>query len=106
MSLDKQHEQIKDQIEDRIQDLVQEAAPVRRVKKASGTVINNKLKELGILSVKVNEEGRKRTITNEKSEGYGIERELRFFNGRPYEQIVYNDIGKEFLLNNICMLME
>ena len=33
MSLDKQHEQIKDQIEDRIQDLVQEAAPVRRVKK-------------------------------------------------------------------------
>ena len=33
MSLDKQHEQMKDQIEDRIQDLVQEAAPVRRAKK-------------------------------------------------------------------------
>ena len=33
MSLDKQHEQMKDKIEDRIQDLVQEAAPVRRVKK-------------------------------------------------------------------------
>ncbi len=33
MSLDKQHEQMKDQIEDRIQDLVGEAAPVRRVKK-------------------------------------------------------------------------
>ena len=33
MSLDKQHEQMKDQIEDRIQDLVQQAAPVRREKK-------------------------------------------------------------------------
>lgn len=33
MSLDKQHEQMKDQIEGRIQDLVQEAAPVRREKK-------------------------------------------------------------------------
>jgi 23S rRNA (adenine2503-C2)-methyltransferase len=33
MSLDKQHEQMKDQIEGRIQDLVEEAAPVRRVKK-------------------------------------------------------------------------
>jgi 23S rRNA (adenine2503-C2)-methyltransferase len=33
MSLDKQHEQMKDQIEDRIQDLVEEAAPVKRTKK-------------------------------------------------------------------------
>lgn len=33
MSLDKQHEQMKDQIEERIEDLVQEAAPVRREKK-------------------------------------------------------------------------
>jgi 23S rRNA (adenine2503-C2)-methyltransferase len=33
MTLDKQHEQMKEQIEGRIQDLVQEAAPVRRAKK-------------------------------------------------------------------------
>lgn len=33
MSLEKQHEQMKDKIEDRIQDLVEEAAPVRREKK-------------------------------------------------------------------------
>lgn len=33
MSLDKQHEQMKEQIDGRIQDLVQEAAPVRREKK-------------------------------------------------------------------------
>lgn len=33
MSLDKQHEQMKDKIEDRIQNLVEEVVPVRRVKK-------------------------------------------------------------------------
>lgn len=69
-------------------------------KKVTGQMINKKLKELGILSEMVDEEGKLTTITNENSEGYGIESVTRTFNGREYQKVVYNDVGKEFLLNN------
>ncbi|MFJ8236447.1 hypothetical protein ACIQ34_11945 [Ureibacillus sp. NPDC094379] len=74
-------------------------------KKLTGTIINKRLKELGILSETVDEEGRRKTIINDQSEGYGIESVAKSFNGKPYQQIVFNDIGKEFLLNNIRELM-
>lgn len=75
-------------------------------KKVTGQVINKKLKELGILSEMIDEEGKVITITNENSEGYGIESIARSFNGREYQKIVYNDVGKEFLLRNIVKLLE
>lgn len=70
-------------------------------KKLTGTMINKKLKSLGILSEKLTEKGGWRTGTNELSEGYGIETISRVFDGKPYEQIVFNDVGKAFLLNNL-----
>lgn len=75
-------------------------------KRVTGQMINKKLKELGILSEIVDEEGKINTITNENSEGYGIESVTRIFNGREYKKVVYNNVGKEFLLKNIVKLME
>ncbi|SOC43242.1 hypothetical protein [Ureibacillus acetophenoni] len=69
-------------------------------KKLTGQMINKKLKELGILSEMVDEEGKTNTVTNENSEGYGIESIARSFNGREYQKVVYNEVGKEFLLKN------
>lgn len=74
-------------------------------KKVTGQMINKKLKELGILSEMVAEDGKTNTITNENSEGYGIESVARNFNGREYQKIVYNEVGKEFLLDNFMRWM-
>ena len=75
-------------------------------KKLSGKVLNNRLKLLGILSEVMTEEGKKRTITNGTSASYGISTIDRSFNGRPYQQVVFDDIGKEFLLRNLNSLLE
>lgn len=75
-------------------------------KKITGTMINKKLKAIGILSEEVDENGHRVTITNDKSEGYGIESETRTFNGREYKKVVFNEVGKQFLLKNIKTLME
>lgn len=56
-----------------------------------------KLKELGILSEEVQADGKRRTITNETSEGYGITMINREFRGRPYQQIVFDETGIELL---------
>jgi hypothetical protein len=76
-----------------------------RSKKLNGAVINRKLKLLGILSEATDDEGKTRTVTNEKSEGYGIEFVSKVYNNREYQQVVFNDIGKKFLLHNIEKLM-
>jgi hypothetical protein len=70
-------------------------------KKINGTLINKQLKKMGILNELKTEEGSIRTITNEKSEGYGIISEIRTFNNRTYEKVLFTDIGKQFLLENI-----
>lgn len=41
-------------------------------KKITGAMIYKKLKEMGILSEEVNNQGYRTTVTNEKSEGYGM----------------------------------
>lgn len=74
-------------------------------KNITGTLINKKLKELGILSEEVDEQGHRSTVINDKSEGYGIECVTRTFNGREYQKVVFNQVGKEFLLKNFCELM-
>ena len=61
-------------------------------KKLSSAIVFKKLKELGILS--------------ESSASYGIESATRFFNGRLYTQVVFNETGKEFLLHNLRKLVE
>lgn len=74
-------------------------------KKLTGQMINKKLKEIEILSEMVDEEGKTNTITNENSEGYGSESITKNFNGREYQKVVYNEVGKEFLLNNFMRWM-
>ena len=69
-------------------------------KKVTGQMINKKLKELGILSETIDDDGKVNTVTNENSEGYGIESITKTFNGREYQKVVYNEVGKEFLLKN------
>ncbi|RUL52017.1 MULTISPECIES: hypothetical protein [Lysinibacillus] len=74
-------------------------------KKLNGAMINKKLKELQILSEAIDEEGHRRTITNENSEAYGIESVTKSFRGREYQKVVFNEVGKQFLLKNLKQLM-
>ena len=60
---------------------------------------------MGILSEVVNEEGKKRTTTNDKSHLYGFHLEKRNYNGREYEAVVIDDKGKQFILDNIKDIM-
>ena len=74
-------------------------------KKITGAMINKKLKEIGILSEEADEEGHRRTIINDRSEGYGIESVTRKFNGREYQKVIFNEVGKKFSLKNFIELM-
>lgn len=66
-------------------------------KKLTGKMIYTKLKELGILTEEIHEEGSKRTVTNEVSEGYGMTTIDRNFRGRDYKQIVFDATAIELL---------
>ncbi|MDK2799043.1 MAG: hypothetical protein PWQ70_662 [Clostridiales bacterium] len=78
---------------------------LNRSKRLTGTEINKQLKKMGLLSEEVTENGKTRTIVNDKSGEYGIEAEKRTFNGREYEAVLFNDKGKKFLLDNIEKIM-
>jgi hypothetical protein len=72
---------------------INEVIDTRLVKRVSGTMLNKQLKKMGILSEEKREDGKVRTITNEKSEGYGIVSRVRFFDNRQYEQVLFTDLG-------------
>lgn len=74
-------------------------------KKLTGASINRKLKEIGVLSEEKINDNRKRTVVNSDSIAYGIESMEGFYNGEVYQRVVFNDIGKEFLLKNLIDLM-
>ncbi|MBM7649795.1 hypothetical protein JOC78_002779 [Bacillus ectoiniformans] len=67
--------------------------------------INKQLKRMGILSEIEDEEGGKHTVTNDHSEGYGIESVQRKFRDREYEQVLFNETGKQFLLEHLVEIM-
>lgn len=70
-------------------------------KKVTGVVINNGLKRLGILSEGMDDLGKKRTTTNEKSADYGFQLEKRNYNGVEYYMVVIDEKGKRYILDNI-----
>ncbi|TQR05803.1 hypothetical protein [Psychrobacillus soli] len=74
-------------------------------KKLTGAAINKKLKEIGVLSEEKINDNRKRTVVNGNSIAYGIESMEGYYNGEAYERVVFNDIGKEFLMKNLIDLM-
>lgn len=76
------------------------------VKGISGAQINSRLKVLGILDEKVDESGKKFTIINKKSKEYGIELVPGEFNGKKYEKIVFNQKGKQYLLEHFIDIMD
>lgn len=71
----------------------------------TGVELNKNLKKIGILSEKENEQGRKTTVTNEKSFEYGFETVRASFNGKEYDKVVINEKGKKFLLDNLEKIM-
>ena len=75
-------------------------------KKVSGMAINNGLKRLGILSEAIDDLGKKRTTTNEKSVDYGFQLEKRNYNGVEYYMVVIDDKGKKYILDNIEEIMK
>ncbi|MFZ5944905.1 MAG: hypothetical protein ACOYVD_12390 [Bacillota bacterium] len=77
-----------------------------RSKKLTGVVLNKQLKKMGILGEEILPDGKTKTVLNSHSPEYGIESETREFNGNLYEKIVFNEKGKNFLLNNLESIME
>lgn len=75
-------------------------------KKLSGAAINRKLKKIGVLSEAKIDDNKTRTVVNDTSIGYGIESIESYYNGEPYKRVVFNEIGKEFLVKNIIDLMK
>lgn len=78
---------------------------LNRSKRLTGKELNKQLKKMGILSEQQLPDGKKKTVMNDKSKEYGIETELRSYNGTEYEMILFNDIGKKYLLDNIEEIM-
>lgn len=75
-------------------------------KRLSGAQLNRKLKEMGLLD-EISSEGKTKTVTNDASHKCGIFTEaFTSANGFPYEKVLYNDRGKEFLLNNLAKILE
>lgn len=74
-------------------------------KRITGLEVNKRLRAMGILSGKITEKGSIHTITNDKSKDYGFEMVRASYNGREYDKIVVNDIGKKYLLDNIEKIM-
>ena len=70
-------------------------------KKLSGNMINRGLKRMGILTEIENEDKTRRTAINETSINYGFTEVKRSYNGREYFQVVANEEGKKFILENI-----
>lgn len=79
---------------------------IRTTKGITGAQINTRLKEEGILSEKLDEEGKKRTVVNKTSQKHGLESIPASFNGREYEKIVFNDKGKALFLDGFIHLMK
>jgi len=76
-----------------------------RSKRLTGVILNKQLKKMGILAEENYGDGKTRTILNEKSAEFGIEAEKRNYNGNEYEMILFNDKGKQFLLDNLEEIM-
>lgn len=74
-------------------------------KRLTGVELNKRLKKLGVLSEEQLEDGKTKTVTNEKSAGYGFELERKKYNGVEYDMVLINNEGKRYLLENLESIM-
>ena len=65
----------------------------------SGAKLNKYLKEIGVLEEQVDEEGHKMTVIADESRKHGLSTVEKNYGGRVYDQIVYSDEGKKFLMD-------
>ena len=85
---------------------INDVLDLNRSKNLSGAVLNKHLKALGILSEEKTRDGKTRTIINEKSAEFGFEAEEREYNGLTCEQVMINEKGKKYLLDNLEDIMK
>jgi hypothetical protein len=74
-------------------------------KKLTGVALNKRLKKLGILSEEKLPDGKTHTTINAKSGEYGFETERRTYKNEEYEKVVMNEVGKQYLLDNLEIIM-
>jgi hypothetical protein len=74
-------------------------------KKLTGVELNRRLKKLAILSEAKLSDGKTHTTVNAKSSDFGFESEHRTYKGEEYEMVVMNEIGKQYLLDNLETIM-
>lgn len=87
---------------------VNQVIDTERIKKVTAVDINRGLKQMKILyEIKNPKTGRNKTIINpDVASDYGISVEKYEQNGITIEKIVYDQKGKEFLLQNIEQILE
>jgi hypothetical protein len=78
---------------------------LNKSKKMSGLELNKRLKRMGVLEEEVLADGKTRTVAGANSPEYGIETEKRSHNGNDYDMILFNDLGKRYLLDNLEVIM-
>jgi hypothetical protein len=74
-------------------------------KKLTGVAINKRLKKLGILSEAKLPDGKAHTTVNARSGEYGFEVVRRIYMNEEYEKVVMNEVGKQYLLDNLETIM-
>lgn len=84
---------------------VNQALDLTRSKKITGADLNKRLKKMGILGEEATPAGKSRTVLTPESAAHGITAEMRNFRGNEYEMILFDDRGKQFLLDNLEALM-
>ena len=75
-------------------------------KNLTGSALNLQLKKMGILSEEVGADGKHRTVLNSESANYGIETVISEFEGRTYEKVVFNELGRKYLLEHLQEIMD
>ena len=85
---------------------INQVIDVNRSIKLTGVELNKRLKKMGILAQLPVEKGKTRTTVNTQSQDYGIELEKRSFQGNEYEMVLFTEKGKQFLMDNLEMIMK
>lgn len=84
---------------------INDAVDERVMKKITGIQINKQLKAMGILAEEKDELGKSRTVVTSRAIDYGIISVKSSYNGREYDKVLFNDNGKQFIINHFIEIM-
>ena len=75
-------------------------------KKLTAVKVNNQLKKMGILATEQDSHGKNKTIATPKANKYGIKHVMIKFGELEYPKVVYDEVGKQFLLVKLQEILD